>query len=129
MEEPNANEKEWAMGFCTGTTNVQNIFERAHKQIMRQVMDLNCLTWIFSLVLAKHLCFGQSHPPTPAHLSIVASFVRLTMAVNLCNHLTCIVTKSKNKCVPAIFLCAKLGMERKMPQHKGHPKKKLKLSQ
>ncbi len=44
-------------------------------------MDLNYLTWNFSLVLAKQLCFGQSHPPTPHHLSLVAPFVRSTMVV------------------------------------------------
>ncbi len=28
----------------------------------------------------------------------------------------CVSTKSKNKCIPTIFLCAKLGIERKIPQ-------------
>jgi hypothetical protein len=51
------------------------------------------------------------------------------LKTNLCNHLTCVLTKSKNKYEPATFLCAKLGMERKMPQHKGDPEKKLKLPQ
>jgi hypothetical protein len=27
MEELNANEREWAMGFCISTTNVYGIFE------------------------------------------------------------------------------------------------------
>jgi hypothetical protein len=65
MERPNANEKEQAMGLCTGTTIVQGIFEGVHKWILGQIMDFNCLTWIFNLVLAEQLCFGQLHPPIP----------------------------------------------------------------
>jgi len=53
MEKPNVDEKEKAMGFCIGTTIVQGIFEGACRQILGQVMDLNCLTWIFILVLAE----------------------------------------------------------------------------
>jgi len=71
MEEPNVDEKEHAMGFCTGTTVVQCIFKRIHRKILGQVMDLNCFTWIFSLVLVKQLHFGQSHPPTPPHLHLL----------------------------------------------------------
>jgi hypothetical protein len=44
-------------------------------------MDFNCFTWIFNLVLAKQLCFGESHPPTPPHISIVAPFVGSAMAM------------------------------------------------
>jgi len=44
-------------------------------------MDFNCLTWIFSLVLVKQLHFGQSHPPTLPHLSLVAPFVGSIMVV------------------------------------------------
>jgi len=53
MEEPNVNEREQTMGFLTSTIIVQGISEGAHKQILGQVMDLNCLTWIFSLVLVE----------------------------------------------------------------------------
>jgi hypothetical protein len=52
MEKPNVNEKEQAMKFCIDTIAVQGIFEGACKWILGQVMDFNCLTWIFSLVLA-----------------------------------------------------------------------------
>jgi hypothetical protein len=58
MEKPNVNEKEQAMKFCIDTIAVQGIFEGACKWILGQVMDFNCLTWIFSLVLAEQLCFG-----------------------------------------------------------------------
>jgi hypothetical protein len=75
MEEPNVDEKEQAMGFHSNTTIVQGISERACRQILGQVMDLNYLTWIFSLVLVEQLRFGRSHPPTPPHLSFVAPFV------------------------------------------------------
>jgi hypothetical protein len=76
MIKPNADERERAMGFCTNTTTMQAISKRACRWILGQVMDLKpCLTWIFSLVLVKHLCFCQSHPPTPPHLSLVVPFV------------------------------------------------------
>jgi len=55
------------MGLYTTTTFVPNNFERARMQILGQVMDINYLTWIFSLTLAKqtHLahCFPPTHPP------------------------------------------------------------------
>ncbi len=44
MEEPNVDEKEHDMGFRTNTRVVQGIFEKVHKWILGQVMDLNCLT-------------------------------------------------------------------------------------
>jgi hypothetical protein len=69
------------MGFCTGTTVVQGIFKGTRRRILGQVMHLSYLTWIFNLVLAYQLCFGQSHPPIPPHLSLVAPFARLTMAM------------------------------------------------
>jgi hypothetical protein len=81
MEEPNANEREQAMGFCNGTIAMQGISKGAHRWILGQVMDFNYLTWIFNLVLAKQLHFGQSHPPTPPHLSLVAPFVGSIMVM------------------------------------------------
>ncbi len=67
MEKPNVDEKEEAMGFRIGTTAMQGICEKTHRQILGQVMDLNCFTWIFNLVLVKHLCFGQYDPPISPH--------------------------------------------------------------
>jgi len=67
------------MGFLISTTIVQGIFERACMWSLGRVMDLIYFTWSFSLVLAKQLHFGQSHPPIPPHLSFVAPFIRLTM--------------------------------------------------
>jgi hypothetical protein len=58
MEEPNVDEREHAMGFRIGTTTMEGIFERTHRWILGQIMDLNYLTWIFSLVLVKQLHFG-----------------------------------------------------------------------
>ncbi len=52
MEKPNANEREWAMGFHICTIDVQGIFEGTHRKILRQFMNLNCFTWIFNLVLS-----------------------------------------------------------------------------
>jgi hypothetical protein len=51
------------------------------------------------------------------------------LKTSLCNHLTGVLPKSKNKCILANFLCAKLGTKRKMPQQKGYPKEKIKLPQ
>jgi hypothetical protein len=81
MEEPNANERERAMGFHNGTTTMQGISKGAHRWILGQVMDFNYLTWIFSLVLVEQLHFGQSHPATPPHLSLVAPCARSSMVV------------------------------------------------
>jgi hypothetical protein len=81
MEKPNANEKEWAMGFYSGTIPMQSISEGTCRLILGQVMDLSCLTWIFNLVSVKQLCFGQSHPLIPPHLSLVAPFVGSTMSM------------------------------------------------
>jgi hypothetical protein len=58
MEEPNANERKRPMGFCTSTTTMQGISKCVHKQILRQVMDLTYLTWIFSLCWVKQVRFA-----------------------------------------------------------------------
>ncbi len=52
LVEPNADEREHAMGFPTGMTFVLSIFEASRRQVLGQVMDLNCLTWIVSLGMA-----------------------------------------------------------------------------
>jgi hypothetical protein len=69
------------MGFYISTTIVQNIFKRVYRQILGQVMHLNYLTWIFNLILAKQLCFNQSHPPIPPHLSFITPSDKLTKAM------------------------------------------------
>jgi hypothetical protein len=53
LVEPNADEKECAMGFLTGVTSVPSIFEASRRQVLSQAMDLNCLTWIISLGMAE----------------------------------------------------------------------------
>jgi hypothetical protein len=53
MVEPNADERERAMGFPTGTTNVHGMSEQQRRFLLGQAMDLNCLTWVVSLVVAK----------------------------------------------------------------------------
>jgi hypothetical protein len=50
MEKSNVDEEEQAMGFRIGTTTMQGICKGTHKQILRQVMDFNCLTWILNLI-------------------------------------------------------------------------------
>ncbi|CAM6116607.1 unnamed protein product [Calypogeia fissa] len=41
------------MGFATGVTAVPSISEASWHQVLGQVMDLNCLTWIVSLGMAE----------------------------------------------------------------------------
>jgi hypothetical protein len=53
MVEPNTDECERAMGFSTGTTNVHGISEQQRRFLLGQAMDLNCLTWVVSLVVAE----------------------------------------------------------------------------
>jgi hypothetical protein len=55
MEKPNINKREWAMRFYGGTIPMQSNSERTCRLILGQVMDINCLTWIFNLVLVKQL--------------------------------------------------------------------------
>jgi hypothetical protein len=53
MVEPNTDEKERAMGFPIGTTNVPGILKQQWRFLLGQAMDSNCLTWIVSLLVAK----------------------------------------------------------------------------
>jgi hypothetical protein len=53
MVESNEDERERAMGFPTSTTNVHGISEQQRRFLLGQAMDLNCLTWIVSLVVAE----------------------------------------------------------------------------
>jgi hypothetical protein len=51
--EPNADERERAMGFPTRVTLVPSISEASRRHVLGQAMDLNCLTWIVSLGMVK----------------------------------------------------------------------------
>jgi hypothetical protein len=53
LEEPNADERERAMGFPTGVTAAPSVSELSRRQVLGQAMDLNCLTWVLSLGLAE----------------------------------------------------------------------------
>ncbi|BBN20292.1 hypothetical protein Mp_8g17980 [Marchantia polymorpha subsp. ruderalis] len=53
LVEPNADERERAMGFFTGVTAASSVSEASRRQVLDQAMDLNCLTWIVSLGLAE----------------------------------------------------------------------------
>jgi hypothetical protein len=53
LVEPNADERERAMGFPTVMTFVPSISEASRRQVLGQAMDLNCLTWIVSLGTAE----------------------------------------------------------------------------
>ncbi len=75
VEEPNVDEQEQAMGFHIGTTTVQRFFKGTHRRILRQVMDLICLTWIFVLCWVEQVQFTQSFLPT--HLSFTLLHLHL----------------------------------------------------
>ncbi|PTQ47194.1 hypothetical protein MARPO_0008s0049 [Marchantia polymorpha] len=53
LVEPNADERERAMGFLTGVTAASSVSEASRRQVLGQAMDLNYLTWIVSLGLAE----------------------------------------------------------------------------
>jgi hypothetical protein len=53
LVEPNADERERAMGFSTGTTTIPGFSESTRKQLLGQVINLNCLSWIISLGWAE----------------------------------------------------------------------------
>jgi hypothetical protein len=53
MVEPNTDDKERAMGFPTGIINVPSISEQQRQFLLGQAMDLKCLTWVVSLVVAE----------------------------------------------------------------------------
>jgi hypothetical protein len=44
MVEPNADERERAMGFPTGTTNVPGLLEHQRRFLLGHAMDANCMT-------------------------------------------------------------------------------------
>jgi hypothetical protein len=60
MVEPNADERERPMGFSTGINNVPGILEQQSRFLLGQAMDLNCLTWVVSLVVAKQKRLASS---------------------------------------------------------------------
>jgi hypothetical protein len=60
MVEPNADERERAMGFPTGTTNVPGLSEHQRRFLLGQAMDVNYLTWIVSLVVAEQKPLASS---------------------------------------------------------------------
>ena len=51
-EEPNADERERAMGFLTGTTAAPDLTEGQRRFLLGQAMDLNTLVWILGMCLA-----------------------------------------------------------------------------
>jgi len=53
LVEPNADERERAMGFLTEMTFIPSISKASRRQVLGQAMDLNCLTWIVSLGMAE----------------------------------------------------------------------------
>ena len=61
LEEPNANERERAMGFRTLTTGAPNITEAQRRRLLGQAIDLRCLTFILSIGLAHQQAISTPH--------------------------------------------------------------------
>ncbi len=53
MEKPNVDEQERTMGFHIATTTMQKLSKGTHRQILGQIMDIICFTWIFILCWAE----------------------------------------------------------------------------
>jgi hypothetical protein len=53
MEEPNVDEQEQAIGFCTSIIVMRGIFKGVYRRILGHVMDLTCFTWILNLCWAE----------------------------------------------------------------------------
>jgi len=51
-EEPNADERERAMGFLTGTTAAHDLTEGQRRFLLGQAMDLNTLVWVIGMCIA-----------------------------------------------------------------------------
>jgi hypothetical protein len=60
MVEPNTDERERAIGFPTGTTNVLGLSEHQRRFLLGQAMDLNYMIWIISLVVAEQKRLASS---------------------------------------------------------------------
>jgi hypothetical protein len=57
--EPNANERERAMGFATGTTHIEGIQELERRRLLGLAMDVNAMTWVVALCHAYQQQFQQ----------------------------------------------------------------------
>jgi hypothetical protein len=84
--EPNANEKERAMGFPTKVTSVLSISEASRQQVLGQATDLNYLTWIISLGMAEqHQLRATSIVVTP----LVSSLPTVTVEASIRGEESC----------------------------------------
>ncbi|CAM6122841.1 unnamed protein product [Calypogeia fissa] len=61
------------MGFATGVTMVPSISEASRRQVLGQVMDLNCLTWIVSLGMAEQRRLRAAHVIAQPLVSVLPS--------------------------------------------------------
>ena len=61
LEEPNANERERAMGFRTHTTSAPNVTEAQRRRLLGQAIDLRCLTFLLSLGLTHQQAISNPH--------------------------------------------------------------------
>jgi hypothetical protein len=68
-DEPNADERERAMGFATGTTQVPQspIHEMQRRSLLGQAMDLNCVTWLLAIATAEQRHVDAQHEPVLSH--------------------------------------------------------------
>lgn len=77
--EPNADERERAMGFLTGTTHLPNqaISEYQRRMLLGQAMDLNCLTWILAIAVADQRRLSAMTPSIHSFSSLRVALLDL----------------------------------------------------
>ena len=71
-DEPNADERERAMGFATGTTQVPRtpISEMQRRALLGQAMDLNCVTWLLAIAIAEQRHVDAQYEPVLSHYAL-----------------------------------------------------------
>jgi hypothetical protein len=108
VEEPNVHEREQTMGFHSNTVKMFYIFKWVSWQILGQVKNINCLTWLFNLVLAKQMHFAHCFLPTH-FIHIVAKPTGTTMLVQkgwCCNNTSCTsLTYVGSRMPKKIYVC------------------------
>ena len=85
-DEPNADERERAMGFPTGTTQVPRtpFSEMQRRALLGQAMDLNCVTWLLAIATAEqHHVDAQRQPALSHYASPIAWSNYLTLGAHV----------------------------------------------
>ena len=66
LEEPNAEERERAMGFINGASAGESLTDQQRCEVLGRAMDLRCLTWIMSLAITYQTANADPFPTNGA---------------------------------------------------------------